>query len=108
MALKPFRQVLDGNRTDTMGIVGQGYVMYSVLAANIAEVVTIPSGARIVSFSSTGNFYANLGAAATVPSVDITDGTGSLLNPGVRDVDGAATIGLIAPAACTVQMEFFS
>lgn len=107
MALKPLRQVLDGNRHGMTGIEGQGFVDYRVLAADTPEVHTVPTGAKYVLFKATGNFYANFGAAGAVPAADVTDGSGSLLNPELRSIDGAATIGLEAPATCIVCLEFF-
>lgn len=105
--MKPLRQMFDANRNGMEGIIGSGYVDHRVLAANVAEVHTVPTGAKSVLFQTTGTFYAKFGAAAAVPAADVTDGSGSLLNPGMRSIDGAATIGLIAPADCIVQMEFF-
>jgi hypothetical protein len=107
MALIPLRECKDGNRQGMVGIVGQGYVMANVLAATVAEVVTVPTGATKVIFSATGNFFANLGGVGAIPATEVTNGSGSLLNPELRELDGAATIGLIAPADCTVVMEFF-
>ena len=106
-ALIPLRECKDGNRNGMVGIVGQGYVMANVLAGTVAEVVTVPTGAKKVIFSATGNFYANFGAAGAIPATEVTDGSGSLLNPEMREIDGAATIGLIAPSDCVVVMEFF-
>ena len=108
MAMKPLRQLLDANRKGMIGVDGKGYIYASVLAATTTEVVTVPTGAKYVLFKSTGTFWANLGAAAAIPSTEVADGSASLLNPELRGLDGAATIGLIAPAICTVTMEFFS
>lgn len=77
------------------------------LAASTPEVHTVPTGAVFVNFSADGDFYANFGAAAAVPAADVTDGSASVLNPGLRALDGAATIGLVASAECIVTMEFF-
>lgn len=83
------------------------YVNASVLAAGVAEVITIPTDAQTVLFSSTGNFYANSNAAASVPAADITDGTSSILNPSGWVVEAADTIGIIASDDCVVTLEFF-
>jgi hypothetical protein len=81
-------------------------VYASVLAANVAEVVTVPAGANYVLFTSTANVYVNFGAAAAVPSTEVT-GTASVLNPGMRALDSALTIGLISAETCIVTMEFW-
>ena len=91
------------------------YVTNEVLAANTAETITVPAGANYVSFSSTGNFYVNFTTTATVPSGDITDGTGSILNPGIRfvgvvqsqNVAGVSSFSIIAPADCIVSFEWY-
>ncbi|WP_370193288.1 MULTISPECIES: hypothetical protein [Aurantimonas] len=82
-----------------------------VLAASTAERHTIPAGAKYVSFAATGDFYVKFGdgtVTAAVPSGDITDGSGSDLNPGSREIPADAThISLIAAAAVTVVMSFY-
>lgn len=76
------------------------------LAANTAESHTVPDGATQVVFSGTTNFYALANGTAAVPG-DVTDGSAAELNPLVWLLDGVATIGLIAPAACVVTMTFY-
>jgi hypothetical protein len=57
-------------------------VMTRVLnVASTAESITVPSGARRVIFGYTSNTYVNCYTTAAVPAADITDGTGSELNP---------------------------
>ena len=84
------------------------YVDVRVLAANVAEVHNVPSGATRVVFSANGDFYVRFNAAAAVPAADVTDGTGSILNPNMRTLDGVTTIGIISAAACNVTMEFYA
>ena len=79
-----------------------------VLAANVAEVVTVPTGCDFMLFGSTGVFYVRSGAAAAVPAADITDGAGVAISPAARRVTPAATFGIIAPAATVVSMECYS
>jgi len=91
-----------------IGISRSDYIMANVLAANVAEVVTIPTDAQYVLFSANTDFYARFNAAAAVPATESTDGTASMLNPALRQIDGASTIGLISPYACVVTMAFYS
>lgn len=88
------------------------YVDCRVLAAATAERHTVPSGARYVSFSADGTFYAKFGnssVTAAVPATDVTDGTGSVINPEVREIPSAVThISLIASAATVVSLSFFA
>ena len=84
------------------------YVDARVLAANTNEDHTIPTGARWVIFSSScAAFYAKKGGTAAVPGADVTDGSGSSLNPAGYYVERSTTIGLISPTTCVITMEFF-
>lgn len=57
-------------------------VMIRVLGvASTAESITVPAGAKRVIFGYTSNTYVNCYATAAVPAADVTDGTGSELNP---------------------------
>jgi hypothetical protein len=85
------------------------YVDARVLAANVSETHTIPTGAGFVLFASTCNFYAKPGASAAVPAADVTDGTGSELNPAAWVITSSMTqITLISAVACTVTMVFYN
>lgn len=108
-SLNPFTIRLDNRNNDnTLTIPACQWVDVRVLAANVAETHTLPTHANVVNFSATGNFYVNFTTTATVPAADVTDGTGSCLNPGVRDVSQITSFSIIAPAAIVVTMEFYS
>jgi hypothetical protein len=110
MAIKPLFSILDAYRQQMEGFGYSTSVYANVLAANVAEKVTVPTGAKYVLFSGTANFYVLFGAdpTAAVPATEVSDGSASCLNPGLRAIDGAAKIGLISPTDCVVTMEFFS
>jgi hypothetical protein len=83
-----------------------------VLAANTVEVATIPAGAKFVSFSADGDFWAKFGTGsgvtAAVPSADITDGTSPELNSTQRRIpDGMTHIALVAGAARIVNLAYW-
>lgn len=85
------------------------YVDARVLAANVAETHTVPTGAGWVLFAANCNFYAKTGASAAVPAADVTDGSASELNPAAWQLPGGTTqITLIAPTACVVTMAFYN
>lgn len=67
------------------------YVQARVLAANVAETMTVPAGTQLVIFASTCNFYAKVGNSAAVPAADVTDGTASELNPAAWYLAAATT-----------------
>lgn len=105
--MKPLKGIY-ANGSTLVGLHVSSSVYANVLAANVAEVVTVPAGAKYVLFSATADFYAKFGGAAAVPAADVTDGSASILNPELRAIDGASSIGLISAEACIVTMEFFS
>lgn len=108
--MKALFSILDAYRQQMEGFGYSTSVCASVLAANTAEQMTVPTGAKYVLFSGTANYYVSFGAdpTAAVPAADVTNGSASCLNPGLRALDGAAKIGLISPTDCVVTMEFFS
>ncbi len=84
-------------------------VLAKSLAASTAEAFTVPTGAKYVLFSATGDFYANYTTTATVPGdTAIADATASELNPAMRYIPaGCTSISVIAPAACVVTASFW-
>lgn len=84
-------------------------IMARVLAANTAESITVPTGAKVVLFSGNTPFYANCYATAAVPAADITDGTSPELNPVSYILPSDVTsISVIAPAAGIVTASFYA
>lgn len=90
------------------------YIDNRVLAAGVAETITIPTDtdsqtkARYVIFSATGNFWIKMDGVAAVPSSDVVDGSGSSLNPTIREIpSGVTTIGIISEADTKVSMQWF-
>lgn len=84
-------------------------VNHYVLAAGVAENITVPSGARLVSFSPTVPFYANFnGGTAAVPVADVTDGSGSSYCPQTRYLNGITTISVISSQAGVLTAEFYT
>lgn len=82
------------------------YVLARVLGVATAESMTVPTGARYVLFSSSGDFHVSYTTTATVPA-DTTDGTACELNPELRDITGVTTISVISPAAQLVTAAFY-
>jgi hypothetical protein len=88
------------------------YVDVRVLAAATAERHTIPTGAKYVVFAADGTFYAKFGdvsVTAAIAAADVTDGTGSEINPEAREIPaGVGYISLIASAATVISLGFFA
>lgn len=86
-----------------------GYVQALVLASGTAEAVAVPSGATHVIFRATDHFMAKAGAsgvAAAWATGDVTDGSGSELNPDFRHLAGEAYISCVAASSCIVTLAF--
>ena len=99
---------LDGyHSSPTQAIRQSDYINAKFLAAGTAETETVPAEARIVLFSSTGDFYLNTRAVAVVPTNDITDGSAPEYNPIARLLVAGETMSLIASAACIVMMAYY-
>ncbi len=105
MALNHLKPVVKDGR-GMIGFARATYVNAKALAASTAESFTVPAGAQFVNFASTVDFYANFTTTATVPG-DTTDGSASVLNPGLRSLEGATAISVIAAATCIITAEFF-
>ena len=78
-----------------------------VLAASTEETLAVPSGYRMVLFTSTADFWATIGGTAAVPAADITNGSSAELNPVLRRVDDGDTISVISATDAIVHMAFF-
>jgi len=83
------------------------YVDARVLAPNVSETHTIPAGIRYVIFSSNCDFHARMGSSAAVPATDVTDGSGSELNPAAWFVDGSTQLTLVSGVACVITMSMY-
>lgn len=112
--MKEYKQGMDGKGFPIPGCYGWSDSIYAnVLGATTAEHIHVPTGAKKVRLTGTIAFWVKMaGETAAIPSDEVADGTGSMYIPaGVSvlvELDGAAVIGLIAGAACTVVMEFFA
>ncbi len=110
--MKPLLSFTDHNGAQLLTRVASDTIYNIVLAPNVQERITIPTGATKVIFVSTEDFYAKVGTStvtAAVPSGDITDGTGSALLPFGYSIDPSNThISIISAAICIVSLEFYS
>lgn len=76
-----------------------------VLGVETAETYTVPDDCRFLLFSADGDFFARYdGSAATIPSTEIADGTGSEINPAMRYVARVASVSLISSVARVITI----
>lgn len=93
------------------------YVDARVLAANVAETVTVPTFASpspgrgvplLAVFSSTcSNWYYSVTGTAAAPVADVTDGSASARAPTALRFDQADTFSVVADATCTLTIEYY-
>jgi len=78
----------------------------NIVLAGVAKTVTVPAGASRVIFGTTATpFFLRVGGTAAAPVGDLTNGTGSAINPSDRLVVGGSTFSLFA-AAATISLEW--
>lgn len=92
---------------DQFVIMPPDYVDSAELSGTAVQ-FTVPTGAKYVSFSSTGDFYALYGTnpTAAAPSGTTSDGTASECNPGVRKVEDVAKISVIGTSV-SVTLAYY-
>ena len=97
---------LGSDGTNTLSIPTPDTINGVLLAANVAETITIPSGSVFALFNATANFYAKYTGTATV-IVDTVNGTGSELNPTLRTLSPTDTISVISSEVCYITVCFY-
>jgi len=100
---KQYREVAG----DVTFAVKQGYVNNYVLTANSNKAITAPAGAKYALFSADADIWVLMGGVASIPSGDVSDGSGSELNPIARRVESGQTIGIISDYAAKVSVVFY-
>lgn len=105
--MKNLVQRLDHNGNPVFAVDFPDHVN-TVVAGPTAKSVTVPTGAQYVTLSATGDYAADAYKTAVLYTSDISDGTGSEMNPAVRDCKGLASISVIAPVADTyITLSFY-
>ena len=106
MALNIMRFITDPNGENTFARPAPSYVDGKALAADTPETFTKPTGARFAIFSATADFYCNPDGPPAVVT-DVSDGTGSELNPAIYSVDEITTLSVISAATCLISIAWY-
>lgn len=80
-----------------------------VLAANVAETVTVPTWAQVVILSpniALGEVWCNWNATAAIPAADVTDGSASFRGTMICKV-GGTSLSVISPNAGVLSLTFY-
>lgn len=110
--LVSFKHLAGDKNTDV--VVASRYINTRALAANTAETETVPTGvtggtAAYVVFKCDADFWVCWsGSTAVVPAADVTDGTGSELNPTERYIGGVTTYSIISASASSISMAYYA
>jgi hypothetical protein len=89
------KQLVDKNFAPQPGLVRGDTINNHVLAANTELVIAIPAGATAVYMGGDCNYWVSVDDAATCAG-DVTDGTGSVMNPVLVDVSGGTELRVIS------------
>jgi hypothetical protein len=94
---------------DQTSAIMQGYVNNYLLTASVAKAITIPTGARYAMFASSADLWVVIGSGtAAIPAGDVTDGSGSELNPICRWIEGETQMSIISAAAAKVSITYYN
>ena len=85
------------------------FINVAVLAAGTGQAFDTPSGASIVTFGASIDFYVKYGStSAAVPTTSMSTGNANgELNPTVRNVRSSTGLSLISASAGNVTMSWF-
>lgn len=84
------------------------YVNNYVMTADSSKSITVPDGANYAIFSATNDIWVEIDGTVAVPEIgDVTDGTGSELNPIIRRVSPGDTIGVISQYDTLLSVSFY-
>ena len=80
-----------------------------VLSAGTAQQFAIPSGYTSMSITANADIWAKAGTnpTAVIPTANVTDGSGSILNPATRNLNGEAKVSLISAVDCKGSIEYY-
>jgi hypothetical protein len=108
-SLAPIRTLPSSEIVNSDNITTAGWVDGEALSANTPVSHTIPAGATFVNITcSTGtDIWVNMGGTAAIPGASIVNGTASILNPAIRTIGSATSIGLVSPSTTKCSLEFF-
>ena len=103
----PLRLWGDVDGKNTFGIDFPRWTDVYVLSSDTPITVNFPSGARNVLFSCNADFYVCANGTASIPTTNITDGSGSELNPTIRYINQFTSVSVIAPADCILTCNYY-
>ena len=87
--------------------VSQGHVDSYLLTADTAKTIAIPTGSRYVIFASTADIWVRIGGSAAIPTGDTSNGTGSMLNPICRWIEGQTYMTVVSAYAAKISISYY-
>jgi len=104
--LKVVKTAPDG--TPLVGLFPATYTDALVLVANEAVLYPVPAGGVFVLINCTGDVWVKFGGWSAIPTTNIVNGSASILNPALRALAGASTIGFVSPADCKCSIDIWN
>jgi hypothetical protein len=100
-------QLFTGRNTEVPFAPRWGYVNNYVLSVGVNTQIIVPEGINYVVFNASNDIWVNINATAIVPTANVTDGTGSELNPVCRRVNPGDVINIISEYTAKVCVVFY-
>jgi hypothetical protein len=110
--MRALYQTQDSIGRSVIGLAPSDYINIADLVAGTAQTTAVPSNARHVSFSGTGDFWVGYYEDAAATATANSAGTGLELNPGVRTIgnrDGliVPVLSLVSNYSCKVSLSYY-
>jgi len=77
------------------------------MVVTTTEDYTVPAECNKIILSADGDFYAKKGGTAAIPGTEVSDGSGSELNPVCLQVSPGDVIGFIASVSTVITISCF-
>lgn len=104
--IRQLRNYLDANGISTFAIAPDWINVY-LLSAGVAKDCVVPSTAEYVFFNTNVDIWVKMNGIASIPTIDITDGSAPEFMPAVRQIKGITNISIISPNDGFVILSFF-
>ena len=93
-----------------LGIIPPSDTVYNlVMIAGVSQTVNVPSGATMVLMTAEMPYFVKYGPGPlSLPSQNITDGTGLEVNPAGRSLAGVSAISVVSRMAGLMQLAFYN
>jgi hypothetical protein len=104
--IKVIKTAPDG--TPLIGLFPAQHTDVVVLTAETPVSYSIPSGGVYALINCTADVWVRFNGSAAIPTVSVTNGSASTLNPALRALQGTNTIGFVSPVDCKCSIDIWN